>query len=180
MKEIWKNIPEYEGFYQASNLGRIRSILRPKTLGGILRPILDTGGHLQIGLYKNGKQKRLLIHRLILETFISPCPSGMECRHLDGNPVNNKLNNLKWGTHSENSQDSIKHGTFFHPDNSGSNNGHAILRESDVHKIRKLLQSGRNGRSGQKYSQKEISKMFNVHRYTISMIVTGKTWKHLQ
>lgn len=180
MEEIWKNIPEYEGLYQASNLGRIRNIHRLKTLGGILRPILDTGGHLQIGLYKNSKQKRLLIHRLILKTFISPCPSEMECRHLDGNPVNNKLNNLKWGTRSENQQDSIRHGTFFHPNNSGSNNGHAILQESDVHEIRELLQSGRNGRSGQKYSQREISKMFNVHRYTISMIATRKTWRYLR
>ncbi len=163
MEEIWKYIPGYEGIYQASNLGQIRSILRPRTLG----------------LYEDGKQKRLSIHRLILETFIGPCPLGMECRHLDGNPQNNKLNNLKWGTHSENSQDSIRHGTFFHPDNKGSNNGHAILKESNVREIRKLLQSGRNGKPGRRYSQHEIAKMFNVHRYTISMIVTGKTWKHL-
>lgn len=179
MKEIWKDIPEYEELYQASNLGQIRSFLIHKTLGKILRPILCTGGHLQVGLYKNGKQKRLFIHRLILNTFVGSCHIGMQCRHLDGNPINNKLNNLKWGTGSENQQDSIRHGTFFHPDNSGSNNGRVILQESDVRRIRKLLQSGRNGQAERRYSQQEIAKMFNVHPYTISMIATKKTWKHL-
>lgn len=180
MEEIWKDITEYKELYQVSNLGQIRSIPRLKTLGGILKPILDTGGHLQVGLYKDGKQKRLSIHRLILEAFIGPCPLGMECRHLDGNPINNKLNNLQWGTKSENQQDSIRHGTFFHPDNRGSNNGHAILQESDIPKIRKLLKSGRNGIHGKRYSQREIAKIFGVNHYTISMIATGKTWKHLQ
>lgn len=179
MKEIWNDIPGYEGLYQASSLGQIRSIFRPRTSGGILKPILDIGGHLQVGLYKNNKQKRLLIHRLILETFIGPCSSEMQCRHLDGNPINNRLTNLKWGTQSENQQDSIRHGTFFHPDNRGSNNGHAILQEFDIPEIRKLLKSGRNGISGRKYSQEEIAKIFGVNRYTISMISTKKTWKHI-
>lgn len=179
MKEIWSDIPGYEGLYKASNLGQIQSIPRFRTPGGILKPILNTGGHLQVGLYKNRKQKRLSIHRLVLETFIGPCPLDMECRHLDGNPTNNRLNNLKWGTHSENVQDSIGHGTFFHPDNSGSNNGHAILKESDIPKIRRLLKSGRDGIPGKKHSQEEIAKIFDVNRYTISMISTKKTWKHI-
>lgn len=70
-------------------------------------------GHLSVMLTKNKKHHRCFVHHLVLETFIGPRPNGMECRHLDGNPTNNRLDNLKWGTHSENELDKIKHGTHF-------------------------------------------------------------------
>jgi hypothetical protein len=117
MKEIWKNIAGYHNLYMISNKGKIKRLagsLRCKT-DRILKLNKHRDGHLLIKVCKNGKYESFFVHRLVLETFISPCPPGMECRHLDGNPENNKLNNLKWGTRSENVKDSIKHKTRVQP-----------------------------------------------------------------
>lgn len=63
MIEEWRDIRGYEGLYQVSNLGRVKSIPREKTKGGILKPLKDTTGYLSVNLYKNGKIKRCKIHR---------------------------------------------------------------------------------------------------------------------
>jgi len=176
MKEIWKDIPDYNGIYQCSNLGKIKKICRAKgnQIGKILGPIKQTSGHLSVGLSKDGVDKKFGIHRLVLFTFIGPCPPGMECRHLDGNPTNNNLNNLKWGTRSENMQDSIRHGTFKHnpPDNSGSNCGASKLIDKEVVEIKFLIKKG-------KLNDRKIGEIFGVHRRTITDIRLGKTWKYV-
>lgn len=103
MKEIWKDIPGYIGLYQASSLGLIRSLIRWNgTNGRILKQSIRKDSRLKVILCKNKIRKTCKVHRLILETFVGPCPPDMECRHLDGNPSNNKLENLKWGTAHEN------------------------------------------------------------------------------
>ncbi len=68
------------------------------------RPHVD--GYLTVKI--QGKPRT--VHRLVLEAFVGPCPPGMQCRHLDGNPANNRLENLAWGTHAENAADKIRHG----------------------------------------------------------------------
>ena len=73
----------------------------------------DAGGYLRVGLCKNGKKKTFRVHNLVLEAFVGPKPEGMETRHLDGNRKNNHISNLKYGTPSENTQDTVKHG--MHP-----------------------------------------------------------------
>jgi len=75
---------------------------RGKMKGQIIK-----GGYIRVNL---GGQKKL-VHRFVLETFVGPCPEGMEARHLDGNPANNRLSNLCWSTHKENVRDQYKHGT---------------------------------------------------------------------
>ena len=85
---------------------------------------LCNDGRLHVVLCKNGKTYPKLVHRLVLETYVSACPKGLECRHLDGDPLNNNIGNLKWGTKSENVRDAIRHGTFnavpsIFPSNSG-------------------------------------------------------------
>lgn len=121
MTEKWKDIPGYEGLYQASTHGRIRSLDRVITYaknrkrtnpGRVLSPHPNTSSeskHLGVKLYKDGKQKGHQVHRLILITWKGPCPPGMQCCHEDGNAQNNKLSNLRWGTRQENEQDRIKH-----------------------------------------------------------------------
>lgn len=176
MKEIWKDIPDYNGIYQCSNLGKIKRICRTRgsQIGRILKPIEKTDGHLSITLCKNKIHKRHSIHRLVLFTFIGPCPKEMECRHLDGNPKNNKLDNLCWGTRSENMQDSIRHGTFKHnpPDNSGSNCGTSKLTDEQVIEIKVLIKKG-------ELTDTEIGKIFGIHRRTVADIKLGKTWKYV-
>lgn len=119
--EVWKDIPGYEGKYQASTEGKIRSLDREitqigrwgkpftrKLKGQILRPgRYAKSGHVSVVLGRgtNGRP----VHQLVLLTFIGPAPEGMEVLHKDGNPLNNKLNNLKYGTRLENIMDNYRH-----------------------------------------------------------------------
>ena len=93
MKEIWKDIPNYEGLYQASNLGRIKSIPRNGTIKKerILKQTLDTTGYLTIGLHKDNKAKKVNVHRLIAKTFIPNINNYNVINHIDGNKTNNKI-----------------------------------------------------------------------------------------
>lgn len=72
-----------------------------------------SNGYACISIRKDGKYYDFLVHRLVLETFVGPCPENMECLHGDGNKTNNNVDNLRWGTRVENIQDSIDHGVFY-------------------------------------------------------------------
>lgn len=109
MQEIWKDIPNYENLYLASNLGRIKSISNPKRIK-ILKPSISNGGYQKIQLYKGGKCKTLYVHRLIALTFIPNPNNKEEVNHIDGNKFNNNANNLEWVSRSENQLHAIKTG----------------------------------------------------------------------
>lgn len=87
MKEIWKSVLEYEGLYEASNLGRIRSLKFGKVR--ILRPQKHRCGYLQVHLWENNKMKTCTVHRLVWETFIGKIPPGMQVNHIDEDKTNN-------------------------------------------------------------------------------------------
>jgi hypothetical protein len=119
--EEWREIPGWEGRYEISSWGRCRSLDRVVTQGGrwgpvqhrikgrILKPQSNgRRGHLKVQL---GRRRREYVHRLVLTAFRGPCPPGFECRHLDGNPSNNTVSNLTWGSQSENTLDRVRHGT---------------------------------------------------------------------
>ena len=76
-----------------------------------LKPYHNTNGYLSLLLSRDKKSYNCRVHRLVLETYVGPRPKGMECRHLNGNRQDNRLENLKWGTRSENTYDSVRHGT---------------------------------------------------------------------
>ena len=116
-------------------------------------------------LSKNNKKKRYSVHRLILEAFVGPCPKDMECRHLDGNKLNNKLNNLKLGTPKENQADRILHKTYLF----GSKCSWAKLNDWKVRIIKRLLEDGY-------LTQTEIATIFNINRRTVSHIKVGDRW----
>ena len=105
--EIWKDIDEYEGIYQVSNLGRIKSLARitiQKHLLNekILVPCDNGNGYLYINLYKNQKPKRLAIHRLVAKAFIENKNNYNVVNHKDSNTYNNQANNLEWCNQSYN------------------------------------------------------------------------------
>lgn len=109
MEEIWKDIPNYKGFYQVSTMGRIKRVSHDvvDSLGrrrhfnsSILKPRIVCGGYCQVFLYKNGKSKQLLVHRIVLSTFLGN--STLEVNHKDENKQNNRLSNLEWVTSKEN------------------------------------------------------------------------------
>lgn len=111
MIKIWKDIPKYEGKYQVSNFGDVRSYCRSNT-PKILKPGRMPQGHLSVAL---GRGNSRCVHELVLLAFVGEKPHKHECRHLNGNPADNRLENLAWGTRSENIKDAVAHGTWMTP-----------------------------------------------------------------
>lgn len=119
---------------------------------------------------KENPKGRRLIHRLVLEAFVGPCPVGMEACHGDGNPRNNRLSNLRWDTKKANQADRIRHGTLFRPQ--GEKNKKNRLTADMILEIRRLYGTG-------KYRQQRLAARFAVNRSMISMIVNFRRWGHL-
>lgn len=119
MSEQWRKIPGYEGAYEASNLGRVRSVDREiigrwgphLRRGRILREFVDQDGYLRVAPSLHGKARSVGVHRLVLLAFVGPRPDGYVALHADGNPANNSPSNLSWGTYSDNTFDAVAHGT---------------------------------------------------------------------
>lgn len=169
-EERWKDINGWEGFYQISDFGRLKSLKRPFVpVDRILRPCVDKYGYLFAGLFRMGKRLACpKMHRLVLEAFVGPRPDGMECRHIDGERKNNKLDNIEWAMHETNELDKYGHGTIL----CGSNVGTSKLTESAVLEIRALWKTGR-------YTQWGLAHQFGVHQYCIWSIIHRKSWRHV-
>lgn len=116
MDEIWTKIPDRD--YEASNLGRIRSVDRWRRAshrgglrflkGQILKASIDSGGYPTVTL---GKRGQFRVHRLVMLAFEGPCPEGKEVCHQDGERTNVALDNLYYGTRKQNVGDTVRHGT---------------------------------------------------------------------
>ena len=119
--ENWKEIAGTDGWYEVSDLGRVRSWYKPGRATGrrseprILRPTPNGNGYPMVWLCVEKERIPTLMHTLVLEAFVGPRPAGMECCHADGDPANNMLTNLRWDTHSANLRDAVTHGTHRTP-----------------------------------------------------------------
>ncbi len=176
-EEEWRPVVGYEGQYEVSDLGRVRSLDRVvprrkgdkvwpmKRRGQLLRPGTMKSGHLIVVL-GSGAKTNALVHHLVLKAFVGPRLPGHESLHGDGDPANNRPGNLRWGTRAENIQDSIRHGTKPR----GENHQSAILKEADVVAIKALLKT---------QSQTALGRRFGVSRSTIWKIAAGLGWKHV-
>lgn len=103
LNEIWKDIPDFEGKYQASNFGRIKSLNYNRTgKEQLLKFCINNHGYLFVRLFKNGKVKNYLIHRLVWIAFHGAIPEGMQINHIDEDKTNNRLDNLELMTCKEN------------------------------------------------------------------------------
>ena len=98
-KEHWKPVPEYEGLYEVSNSGQVRSVYRYKT---ILKPMISNAGYERVDLFKDRKRKQFSVHRLVALAFIENPEGKPFVNHKDENKLNNEASNLEWVTHSEN------------------------------------------------------------------------------
>lgn len=114
--EVWRSIPNYEGYYIVSNLGKIKSLERTLQFGNrtrikpeiILKPFINNCGYECVDLYKNKKVKKCKVHRLVASAFLDN--PKKEVNHKDGNKLNNSVINLEWCTHSENHKHSYANG----------------------------------------------------------------------
>lgn len=127
---------------------------------------VNVQGYTRVTLSNQSGVKEFYVHRLVLLTFVGPCPKGMQCRHKDGDRTNNTLGNLVWGTSKENGADKIAHGSA-----RGHRNPRARMTEEDVKLARQL-------RKDRKKFQ-EIALVLDLPLMTVYNAVTGKSWKHL-
>jgi hypothetical protein len=166
--ESWRDIPGYAGRYQASTLGRIRSVDRKITQisrwgrpftrhldGKILSPAQTRSGHLSVVLGHGAHGS--LVHQLVLRTFLGATPDGMEVRHLNGNPQDNRVQNLVYGTRTENILDVFAIGK-----------PRRVLTADEVLTIRGALSRGETGAS--------IAKRFGISESNVSAIKNGVTY----
>lgn len=105
----------------------------------------------------------------MLEAFVGPCPDGMECCHEDGNPGNNALSNLRWGTTRDNQADRVRHGTS----NRGERCGTSKLTAEEVRAIRREYAEGWN-------TMVAVAKKYGVSQSSIFLIVHRKNWAHVE
>lgn len=135
MKEMWRPVVGWEDLYEVSDHGRVRSLDRIGRLGAsgsrkykgrVLRPIANELNYQKVSLCRDRHHEIRRIHRLVLEAFIGPCPPGMETRHRDGDPANNHLTNLRWGTKTDNNLDQVRHGTQYWAARDTCGYGHAL------------------------------------------------------
>lgn len=169
--EQWRPVVGYEGRYEVSDQGRVRSLRFTNRRADFIREVplilAETGnlnGYLRVSLRKEGRASHRMVHHLVLDAFVGSRDPGCECRHLDGSRTNNRLDNLAWGTKHENAADRDRHGTTPRGEKVGS----AKLTEDQVKAIladRRLLA--------------EVAADYGVTFAAISAIRHRKTWAHI-
>jgi hypothetical protein len=178
MKEEWKDIIGYEGLYQISNFGRVKSLgkFQNAKLGSIafrpekiLKGSPDTKGYLRVKLQRNTIKKNCKIHRLVGEMFIPNPLSKPEINHKDGIKTNNYYWNLEWATSSENNQHAFDNKLKIMP--KGENVYNAKLTSKNVIEARNLYNTG-------KFTHKKLALIFGITRGGMSKILKKQSYKN--
>lgn len=160
--EQWRAVVGYEDSYEVSDLGRVRRN------GKILKDRQSSRGYRAVSLYKNCESRNWYVHRLVLFAFRGAPRAGQQARHFpDGDPANNRLDNLLWGTSLENHVDQRIHGTVL----TGEKNPHAKLDDFDARCILRLRQLG--------MPCQVIGNFFAISTAQVSRIGRGQHWPHL-
>lgn len=138
--ELWKAVAGYEGLYEVSSHGRVRSLprevtdnngRRSRSLSGVmLAARVKASGHLQVGLCRRGVSKSFHVHRLVAEAFIDRRMPGDEVCHINGDPQDNSLSNLRWGTRQSNVDDMIRAGGAYWQKMTHCRRGHEYVAEN--------------------------------------------------
>jgi superfamily II helicase len=165
MLEFWKQVIGFEGRYEISNLGNVRSRFK------ILKPNRNRDGYMYIVLSNHGKNnggKTLKVHRLVALHFVQNRDNKPHVDHIDGNKLNNIFTNLRWCTHQENITYAWEAGIY---NNVGSKHAMSKLTESQIIEIRNRLKNGETGRY--------LANQYNVREMCISDIKNNKTWRHV-
>ncbi|HFI0463831.1 TPA: NUMOD4 domain-containing protein [Streptococcus suis] len=175
--EKWEDIEQFEGYYQVSNFGRIRSCDRYITektgkvnflRGKPLKNHIGDDGYYKVVLTKNNKPHYFRVCRLVAKAFIDNPENKPQVNHIDGNKINDHVSNLEWVTVQENITHSIK--TGLKP--VGEDCVNVKLKEKDVIEIRRLYANGEK-------NQVELAAMYNVTQGNIGFVVRRKIWKHV-
>lgn len=175
-KEIWKAIPGYDGQYEASSLGRIRSVdwLQEYFVNGKLRQRATRGKILATSICKGYvatsiKDKTKRVHHLVMLAFVGPMPAGKQVNHKDGNKANNRRNNLEYETPNGNLLHAVRLG--LKKGQRGEKSHLAKLTEKQVREIRRLYAT-------RQFTLSKLGRLYQVHYSTISNVISGKRWRH--
>lgn len=180
-KEIFVDIVGFDGKYQISNIGNVKSVGRYVARKGqsdlyvkerIKKCSIKNSGYKTLILYRDNIGKNKTIHRLVASAFIPNPENKKEVNHKDGNKLNNCVENLEWCTPSENQYHSHKTGLNISPN--GEDSVNAKIKEIDVIEIRRQYVKG-----DVNFSLRAIAKRFNLHPSTIYNIIKFKKWKHI-
>jgi hypothetical protein len=175
--EQWRDVADWEGLYQVSDLGRVRSLDRPGKLGSggaarkgrVLRQGGNTVSYNNVGLCRDGAQVAAAVHRLVAVAFVERPHSGaVEVCHNDGNKRNNRASNLRWDTRQGNQADKRKHGTS----GLGKRGNSSKIGPAEVRQIREMIAAGH-------LSHVKIGHKFGVSGVTVWAIRHGRTWAWL-
>lgn len=168
-QETWRDIPGYDGCYQISDQGRVRSRKNHDGSAGdtwhLKRHGIGRKGYLKAVLWRGNRQFNHYVHTLVIEAFVGPRPPGMEVAHNNGDNTDNRPSNLRYATPKENQADRIAHGTAIR----GEQAWNTKLTEQQVRAIR-----GSVGRT-----QQALADEYGVHRSTIENILNGANWRWL-
>jgi hypothetical protein len=173
-RERWLSVVGYEGLYEVSDRGRVRGLPREvwhyrggsqRLQGRVLRLTPHGRGYVKAVLSREGQQRTVGVHRLVLATFIGPCPPGMVAAHHNGRPSDNRLSNLRWDTQVGNMADTLRHGT--HVNTRGERHGQAKLTETQV-----LTIYAARGR----ISQRTLARRYGIGQTQITRIQRGESW----
>lgn len=179
LPEIWKPIKGFEGRYEISSNGRVKSLPginhhyhRPEK---IKKASISKKGYYYVALWIKDKHKHFLVHRLLAIHFIPNPENKPQVNHKDGIKLNISLSNLEWATHKENGVHAYLMGLTPKPPGhkkKGEQIYNAVLNEEKVLKIRELFNSGM-------HTQKELGKMYSVTRSCVQSITRRWSWKHI-
>lgn len=174
-KELWKPVLGYEGLYEVSSRGRVRSLERKcrrkdgvtiTIYGRMMRIQTDTYGYAVVHISKGGKHKTHRVHQMVLEAFDRPKPKELHGAHNNGNRKDNRIENLRWDTPSNNHRDRHRHGT----DTRGERNANAKLTTEQVRAMRRKYADG-----GLTY--RELADSYGVSYSAVGHAIAGRTWK---
>ena len=174
--EYWADIEGYEGIYQVSNHGNVRSLNRVTTRkngreltinGQPMRQQKNHKGYLRVKLKLNGKESAFFAHRLVAQAFLPNLDNKPQVNHLNGIKHDNNVCNLEWCTQAENIEHAFANGFMA----VGEKHGNARLTLYQVILIKQLLRQQEN-------SLTDIAKKFKVGISTIHDIKSGRQWKH--
>lgn len=170
-EEVWIDIPGYPN-YKISSFGRVLN-----SKGKYLKVFSYSNGYCGIFLCNNGKIAQFRFHRLMLLCFEGP--SELEVRHLDGDKKNNRLSNLKYGTHSENEEDKVKHGKVY----KGESVGNSILTEDqvrwvrDFHRTHVLARKACGLKKAKNGLLRKLAKELNVDKHCLANVLANSYWQ---
>jgi hypothetical protein len=183
--EVWKDIKDYEGIYQVSNFGNVKSLDREVApnnrvpywrKGKICKQSKSNLGYMTVGFTVNTIKVNKYVHRLVAEAFIANMNDYPQVNHIDCDKTNNRMYNLEWCTNSQNHIHATKNGLnklhLHRVAYSGEKNGRSLLTKEQVLEIKQKY-------IPYKYSAKKLSKEYNVSESCITHILNNTSWQKI-